>query len=178
MTAIRKARFEYRHECSPETFWTQVYFDPEFTRRLHEEELGCVRYRLVSIDETRGVVRRVIEVTPKVFGVAPILDRMFGGNYSYREETTFDRSGTQANVVLTPNKHVKTVSAKGLFNVRPLESDRSIGVYEFDLEVRAPGVGALIEHLVLHNIELACEAAARLTNEFAIRAAGDGPREA
>ena len=79
-----KLTLTYGWDCSPDEFWA-LYYDPDFTVRLHLESLGSTSAEIVSQegDVSSGLVRtlRYGQRPPmpgpvrKIFGAGPIVER-------------------------------------------------------------------------------------------------------
>src|SRR5688500_17961642 len=51
MRAMAEARIEHVFNCSEETFWTKLFFDQEYNRRLFTEELAFPVWKEVSKED-------------------------------------------------------------------------------------------------------------------------------
>jgi len=106
-------RIEHRFSCSQETFWAQVFFDPEYNRRLFLEEVGCPRYRLIELEETEQEIVRVQEITPRVAGVPAPIQALVGEGLSYLERDVFTRATRRMQISVTPNRLFQQAGHRG-----------------------------------------------------------------
>ena len=96
-----KLSLDYTWDCEPEAFWA-LYYDPDFTVRLHLDALGSTSAEVVSQegDLTSGLVRTLR------YGQRPNMPgpvrKIFGEEVVTTEVSTYDPATTTTTFTMTP----------------------------------------------------------------------------
>lgn len=162
-------RYTIKHtiETDLETFWSKLFFDPEFNRSMFLDHLGFTSYRVLE-DRTDpdGTRHRRVESTPKVELPAPAR-KLFGDNLSYTEVGRFDPSTKHYFVDALPPKvagdKVKTTSE---IWAEPVSDKRIERIVTVDCSVKVFGLGTLLEGIIEQQTRDNYAKAAEYTNRW------------
>ena len=143
-----KLALDYRWRCTPEEFWA-LYFDPDFTVRMHLEALGSTSAEVLSQegDLTSGLVRTLR------YGQRPPMPgpvrKLFGEEVSTLEVSTFDPSASRTTFTMTPGTLADKTHIDGAI---ALAREGAEAVERFTLEARVKifGAGPVVERFVEH----------------------------
>ena len=143
-----KLALDYRWRCTPEEFWA-LYFDPDFTVRMHLEALGSISAEVLSQegDLTSGLVRTLR------YGQRPPMPgpvrKLFGEEVSTLEVSTFDPSASRTTFTMTPGTLADKTHIDGAI---ALAREGAEAVERFTLEARVKifGAGPVVERFVEH----------------------------
>ncbi len=159
-------RVEHEFNCSQETFWNQVFFDPEYNRRLFFEELGFPGYRVLEFEETPERVQRVQEITPKLVGVPGPIAAVIGDGFSYLERGVFTRATHRFEIQVTPSKFASKIQFEGVYYTEPMGAHRCRRIFEFTVSCRILGVGGILERQIVADTTRNYALTAVFTNRF------------
>src|ERR1700761_8929184 len=81
--AMAELRVEHVFECSEETFWTKVFFDDDYNRRLFQDLLKFPLWRVAKTEDTGTEVRRTIEASPPIGDLPGPLKAVVGESAGY-----------------------------------------------------------------------------------------------
>jgi hypothetical protein len=163
MAAIR---IEHEFCCSEENFWSKVFFDPEYNRRLFFEELGFPSYRVVEYEETAERILRVQEITPKVARVPGPIAALIGDGFSYLERGVFTRATRRFDIHVTPSKLSSKIHFEGVYYTEPTAPHRCRRTFDCTVVCKIFGVGGLLEKEILGDTQRDYTASAVFTNRF------------
>lgn len=152
-------------QVTPETYWQQLFFDPEYHRALYDRlAFPSCEVELLERDDN-GRVRRVIRAKPPVH--APdFIRRKLGGRLQYVEDGTYDPTTglwTFTNEVSMAKDHV---AIRGAIRTDPVAQGLR-HVLDLDAKVNVFGLGPVFEHLIEKNTRDSYTVMAAFTNEFA-----------
>ncbi|HXZ63065.1 MAG TPA: DUF2505 family protein [Acidimicrobiales bacterium] len=143
-----KLALDYRWQCTPEEFWA-LYFDPDFTVRMHREALGSTSAEILSQegDLAHGLVRTLR------YGQRPPMPgpvrKLFGEEVSTLEVSTFDPTASRTTFTMTPATMADKTHIDGSIT---LVQEGAELVERFTLEARVKifGAGPVVERFVEH----------------------------
>jgi len=141
-----KVTLEYQMPCPPDRFWA-LYFDPDYTTRLHREALGSTS---VEIVEQHGDLESGLERTLR-YGQRPDapgpVKRIFGDEIVSTEVAAFDPGTQTSTFTLTPGTMADKTDIHGSIRV---EADGGGCRQTFTLEakVRIFGAGPVVERFI------------------------------
>jgi hypothetical protein len=161
-----KARIEHVFNCSPETYWTKIFFDEEYNRRTFLEALGFESWKQVSLDETEAETKRVVDAVPKMAVLPAPLKKFAESGLGYREVATFDKKGRRLKIEVEPSSLKGKLSISGTITCEPAGDSKCRRVYETTIEAKVFGVGGMIEKRILQDVEKSYAEAAVFTNKF------------
>lgn len=143
-----KLTLSYTWDCTPESFWA-LYFDPDFTMRLHLEELGSTSAEIVSQEgELRSGLVRTLRYGQRPPMPGPVR-KLFGDEVVTTEQTTFDPAALRATFTMTPGTMADKTHIEGVI---ALDHDGASTRETFSLEARVKvfGVGPVVERFIEH----------------------------
>ncbi|HWF16918.1 MAG TPA: DUF2505 family protein [Acidimicrobiales bacterium] len=139
---------EYRWNCSPEAFWA-LYFDPDFTVRMHLEALGSTSAEVVSQqgDVTGGLVRTIR------YGQRPNMPgpvrKIFGDEVVTTEVSTFDPAASTSTFTMTPGTMADKTQIEGAIALAVKEG-ATLETFSLDARVKIFGAGPIVERFIEH----------------------------
>ncbi len=152
-------------ETDADTYWTKIFFDPEYNRRLYEA-LEFQKYEV--LEETGGVgqVRtRKLYTEPKNEAPA-VVSKLIGGSLGYTEAGRFDPQTKVWTYTITTTKLSDKVKIGGKLWVEPKGDKRIERVCDCEVEVKIFGVGGTVESFIEKSTRDSYDRAAKFTNEF------------
>jgi hypothetical protein len=141
-----KLNLSYTWDCRPEAFWA-LYYDPEFTTRLHLDQLGSTSAEVVSLegDLTNGLVRTLR------YGQRPNMPgpvrKIFGEEVITTEVSTYDPATTTTTFTMTPGTMADKTQIAGRIALSR-EGDGAIEKFDLDARVKIFGVGPIVERFI------------------------------
>ena len=141
-----KLNLSYTWDCRPEAFWA-LYYDLEFTTRLHLDHLGSTSAEVVSLegDLTNGLVRTLR------YGQRPNMPgpvrKIFGEEVITTEVSTYDPATTTTTFTMTPGTMADKTQIAGRIALAR-EGDGAIETFDLDARVKIFGVGPIVERFI------------------------------
>lgn len=143
-------RFTLRNvfETDADSYWSKVFFDPEYNKRLYLDALGFKGFELLELTGEHGGVRtRRIRVEPKTDAPA-VVSKLIGGDITYVEDGRFDPKTQIWSFTTTPSKLADKIRISGKFWVEPRGEKRIERACETEIEVKIFGVGGAVESFI------------------------------
>ncbi len=143
-----KLRLRHRIDCCAPDFWP-LYFDPEFTRRLHNEGLGSTSIEIVeSSGDLATGLRRTLRYSQRPAMPGPVA-KLFGAEVVTIEKGVFDPHTGTWSFELTPSALADKTRIRGSFTVEG-DSKASPCEQSFELEatVKVFGLGPVVERFI------------------------------
>ena len=159
-------RVEHTFNCSEETFWTKVFFDDEYNRRVFLDVLKFSLWREVSREERGNEVHRVIEAAPPVGDLPGALKAVVGEGVGYKERGTFDRAGRRYTVDVEPNRLADKIRVHLEMTTAADGPDRCRRLVRGTVAAKIFGVGGLLEKKMIGDLEKSYAKSAEFTNTF------------
>jgi hypothetical protein len=132
--------------CTAEQFWT-LYFDPEYTIRLHREALGSTS---AEVTKQSGSLASGLDRTLR-YGQRPDapgpVKKLFGEEIITTEASHFDPKASTSTMVLTPGTMADKTDIRGSIHVE----DHDGGCrqrFELEAKVKIFGVGPVVERFI------------------------------
>ncbi len=160
------ATFTIRHtfDVDIETFWSKVFFDLEYNRKLYEEGLSF-GYSLIEKKELDGgVIERKIRTEPRLEAPA-VVKKLIGDSIQYVETGRFDPKKRVWTFEITTSKLSDKIDISGQYWVEP-KGDKIERIVKTDIEVKIFGVGKTIAAFVEKSTRESYDKAARFTNRW------------
>ncbi|HEY6474577.1 MAG TPA: DUF2505 family protein [Acidimicrobiales bacterium] len=138
----------YGWDCAPEAFWA-LYFDPDFTVKMHLEALGSTSAEVVSQegDLTSGLVRTLR------YGQRPNMPgpvrKIFGEEVVTTEVSTFDPAASTSTFTMTPGTMSDKTHIEGAIALA-LEDGSTVESFSLDARVKIFGAGPIVERFIEH----------------------------
>ncbi len=163
MTSLR---ISHDFECSEETFWSRIFFDLEFNRRMYLEWLGFEVWEELAHSEDDASVHRTIRVVPKVTELPGPIRAVLGERLEYRELGTWDRRTRRYRYEVKSATLGDKLKVEGELWCEPLGAERCRRHFVVNVEVKVFGIGGLIEKRLVADLQQNYEASSRHTQEF------------
>jgi hypothetical protein len=141
-----KLNLAYSWDCQPEAFWA-LYFDRDFTVRLHLDHLGSTSAEVVSQegDLTKGLVRTLR------YGQRPNMPgpvrKIFGEEVITTEVSTYDPATTTTTFTMTPGTMADKTKIEGRIALAR-QADGATETFLLDARVKIFGVGPIVERFI------------------------------
>src|SRR5688572_25085183 len=143
-------RIELPLKVTPETFWTRLFFDPEYNSGLYQA-LGFQPFEVLALEQREGGrIRRLLRAEPPV-NAPGLLKRKLSARLSYLDDGEFDPA-TQT-WTFTNESNVAKGSSKigGTIRAEPT-AEGTLQVIELEVSISAFGLGAIAERVVERNM--------------------------
>lgn len=163
---MAEIRVEHVFKCSEETFWTKVFFDDEYNRRLFTEQLRFPTWRVKSSEERGDQVLRTIEASPPIGDLPGPLKAVVGDSAGYEERGVFDKKTHRYNVQVVPNRMADKISVNVEMWTEPLGDNQCKRYARATATAKIFGVGGMLEKKLLADLERSYEKSAAFTNTF------------
>jgi hypothetical protein len=149
-----------------DTYWSKVFFDPEYNRGLYVDALQFKKWELVELTgEPGGVRTRKQNLEPKSDAPA-VVQKLVGGSISYVEQGRFDPDGRIWTYTIKLSKLSDKVTIGGKFWVEPRGDKRIERLCDVDISVNIFGVGGVVEKFVEKETRDSYEKATAYTNAW------------
>ena len=159
-------KFTVTHEinCNVETFWS-TFFDKSFNEKLYLEALGFPEYKTLEQSETDTRITRKVKGQPKMSLPGPVA-KLFGSNFSYVEEGSFDKATKVWRWKLTPSTLAEKLIQDGSVRVEAIGDSKVRRVADLTIEAKVFGVGGLIESSAEKQLREGWDASAVYMNKY------------
>jgi hypothetical protein len=143
-----KLSLTYGWDCPPEEFWA-LYFDPDFTVKMHLEALGSTSAEVVSQegDLSSGLVR-TLRYGQKPNMPGPVR-KIFGEEVVTTEVSTFDPASSTSTFTMTPGTMADKTHIEGAIALA-VESGSTVESFSLDARVKIFGAGPIVERFIEH----------------------------
>ncbi|MFZ5891111.1 MAG: DUF2505 family protein [Myxococcota bacterium] len=159
-------RVEHTFNCSEETFWSKIFFDQEYNRRLFLERLKFAGWKETKHEEHEGKVQRVVEAIPPIGELPSALKSIVGEGAGYEERGTLDRASKRYTAEVTPNRLADKISVRIELSTVADGPNRCKRIAKGSVNVKIFGVGGLLEKKMIGDLEKSYSKSAEFTNEF------------
>jgi hypothetical protein len=138
----------YGWVCRPEDFW-KLYFDPDFTVRMHLQSLGSTSAEVVAQegDLSTGMVRTLR------YGQRPNMPgpvrKIFGEEVVTTEISTFDPAASTSTFTMTPGTMADKTHIDGVIALA-VEDGSTVETFSLDARVKIFGAGPIVERFIEH----------------------------
>lgn len=149
-----------------DTYWSKIFFDPEYNRGLYLDTLHFKKWELVELTgEPGGARARKQNLEPKSDAPA-VVQKLVGGSLSYVEQGTFDPTTRLWTYKIQLSKLSDKVSIGGKFWVEPRGDKRIERICDVDISVNIFGVGGVVEKFVEKETRDSYERTTGYTNDW------------
>jgi uncharacterized protein (TIRG00374 family) len=160
-----KATYKHTFNTDIDTYWNQIFFNPEYNEKLFREVLKF-NYELLELTgEPGGPRRRRVRIEPKTEAPA-VIKKLIGDSIGYLEEGSFDPAAKKWSYKITTSKMTDKISISGLFWAEPRGEKKIERICEVDLNVKVFGVGGTIEEFIAKTTGDSYEKAWQFTNQY------------
>lgn len=163
---MAEIRVEHVFKCSEETFWTKVFFDDEYNRKLFQEILKFPVWRVAKTEERGDEVLRTIEASPPVGDLPGPLKAVVGDNAGYEERGVFNKKTHRYNVQVVPNRMSDKISVNVEMWTEALGENQCKRFARATATAKIFGIGGMLEKKLLSDLERSYEKSATFTNAF------------
>lgn len=161
-----KARIETPIPVSPETFWSQLFFDHEYNRGLYEV-LGFLSAEVLTEERLpSGNIRRVTRLEPPIAGAPGVLKQKLAARFSYLDDGEFDPTRQVWTFRNESSVAKDSTHIGGTIHVEP-HSQGALLVVQVEIKVSAFGLGGLAERVIEKNARESYKTTARYLHGFA-----------
>ncbi len=154
-----------------DTFWSKVFFDEAYNRRLYLEALGFRGFEVLELTKhPDGSVTRRVKTTPKEDAPAAV-KKLIGAELAYTETGRFDPTTKKWKYEIVPSQMANKVSIKGEYWLDPAADGpdgqkRVLRTCTVDLEVKVPFIGSIVEAFIEGQTKTSYELAEKFTNSY------------
>ncbi|HKO54190.1 MAG TPA: DUF2505 family protein [Polyangiaceae bacterium] len=163
---MAEIRVEHVFKCSEETFWTKVFFDDDYNRRLFLETLKFPVWRVAKSEERGDEVLRTIEASPPIGDLPSAMKAVVGDSVGYEERGVFNKKTHRYQVQVVPNRMADKISVSVEMWTEPLGDSQCKRIARATATAKIFGVGGMIEKRLLADLERSYEKSAAFTNTF------------
>lgn len=164
--AMAEIRVEHVFKCSEETFWTKIFFDDEYNRRLFQEILKFPVWRVKKSEERGDEVLRTIEASPPIGDLPGALKAVIGDNAGYEERGVFNKKTRRYQVQVVPNRMADKISVNIEMWTEALGDAQCKRFARATATAKIFGVGGVLEKKLLGDLERSYEKSATFTNTY------------
>lgn len=161
-------QFTVRHvfDTDVDSYWSKIFFDDEYNRRLYRDALGFPMYEIVKKDvaDNGNIVRRA-RMEPKADAPA-VVKKLVGDSLTYTEDGSFDAAKKRWSYTIATSKLSDKIKIGGEFWVEPRGEKQVERICTVDVNVKIFGVGGVVEAFLESSTRDSYEKAARFTREF------------
>lgn len=161
--SVMKLTLHYDMDCPPERFWS-LYFDPDYTTRLHREALGSTSINIVEQhgDLTTGV-DRTLRYGQHPDAPGPV-KKLFGDEIVTTEVSTFDPGAQTSTFTVTPGTMADKTEIRGSISVEAA-GDGCRQTFNLEAKVRIFGAGPVVERFIERQARATQDKAVAFMNE-------------
>lgn len=160
-----RATFENALHVTPEVFFERLFFDADYNAGLYEK-LGFQSYEVTELTELPdGNIRRSLRAEPPIHAPG-LVQRRLSGKVYYTESGVFDRREQAWTFETVPSVASSQAQIRGRITLRP-HAEGCIHVCELEVNVRAFGLGSMIERSIEQNTRDSYRINTDYTNAFA-----------
>lgn len=159
-------RVEHGFNCSEEGFWSQVFFDQEYNRRLFLDWLKFTSFRVLKSEERDGRVERVVEAVPPIGDLPGPLKAIVGDGAGYEERGVFERASKRYKANVVPNRLADKITVRIEISTVADGPDRCKRVAQGSVSAKIFGVGGMLEKKMIADLEKSYAKSAEFSNAF------------
>lgn len=163
---MQERRIEHTYNCSADVFWSRIFLDDAYNRKLFLDELHFESWRVARSEERGAEVHRVIEAVPKLGDLPGALKKLLSDGAAYEERGVVDRGRQRYRLEVKPRSLSSKLSISGELYTTPIDERSCRRTYVARVEARVFGLGGMIEDRLLHDIERSYVKAAAFTNRW------------
>ncbi|HMV83523.1 MAG TPA: DUF2505 family protein [Blastocatellia bacterium] len=165
------AKFTTTHEinCDANSFW-KLFFDSSFNDKLYLETLGYYEFKIAEHSETDQQIRQKAVAQPKIYMPGPMA-KLFGDNYRYTEEGTFDKATQVYRWKQIPSVQADKLRFEGTIRVESIGDRKIRRIMETTVEAKLFGIGGLVESTMEKQLREQADRTAAFFNKYVASAA-------
>jgi len=157
-----------RHEinCDEDTYWSKIFFDDVFNRRLYLEHLRFPGWKPLDQKEDSAKITRRVQVDPPVGNLPGPLKKVIGDRLSYTEEGTFDKASKKYSFKVTPSTLTDKTKVSGEMWLENSGNKKVVRLCRIDVEVKVFMVGGMLEERILSDLRTSYDKGTSFTNDY------------
>lgn len=149
-----------------DTFWSKVFFAPDYNTGLYLEGLGFKSYEAISLEEKPdGSKTRRFRTEPKAEAPA-VVTKLIGGSLTYEETGSFDAKTKVWTYQVRTSKMADKIRIGGRYWLEPRGDKKVERICEVDISVDVFGVGGVVEGFIEKTTRETYVKATDFTNEY------------
>ena len=151
---------------TPDKYW-EMFFSDAYNEALWKHldiEREVLEFRREGEGESE-VIHRVQRLTPKR-DVPSALRKLVKDAISYEERNVWRRADNAMSVVTIPNFFADKFTAKGVYKLEPVGSDKLRRIWKASCECRVPLVGGKVEKHVVDEVKRSYQATTIFTRKY------------
>lgn len=153
-------RIEHILRCTPETFWSRVFSDPDYNRELFVGALGARSFTFKS-----SGARRVVGVVPRQTTIPAPLHALIGGDLGFTETGSVEAQKARYEFHVTPSRLAEKLKIRGaLYTLRT--AGQTLRVVELTVAASVVLLGQMLEERIIAQLTADYAAAATFTNRW------------
>jgi hypothetical protein len=159
---------EVRHtiNCSVDDFWSNLFFDPDFNRKLYIDRLKFKNWEVQDDQVEQGGVRvRKIRSEPDM-ELPGALKKVVGESMQYVEHGKFDPASKRYRFHIEPSKMADKIKSAGELWVESKGDKQCERIVKMEIEVKIFGIGKMAEGFIEKQTRHSYDVAARFSNEW------------
>ena len=155
-----------RYQMTPDRFWNEVFFDPDFTQGLYRDGLGYGDCEVLSESvDAQGNRERTLKVYPKLDMPGPVR-KILGGRFYYEERGEYDAQRRRWVAVLTIPRVGDRLSLTTTMWLEDRPDGCSDRFAQIDVNIRIFGLRGLFERFAEKSLREGYVKATKYTNEY------------
>lgn len=159
-------RVEHTFNCSEESFWSKVFFDEDYNRKLFSERLKFSHWREAKREERDGKIYRVIEASPPIGDLPAALKAVVGENVRYEERGVYDPGKRHYAVDVVPNRLADKIHVHVDMTTQADGPERCKRLVRATVTAKIFGVGGILEKKLIADLEKSYAKSAEFTNSY------------
>lgn len=149
-----------------DTFWSKIFFDPEYNRSLYVDTLNFTKWETLSLTGENGGARTRKQLLEPKSEAPAVITKLIGGSIQYIEEGRFDPTNRIWTYDISLSKMGDKVRIGGKFWVEARGDKRIERFCDVDIKVDVFGVGGVIEKFVEKETRDSYEKTTTFTNAW------------
>jgi hypothetical protein len=134
--------------CSAQRFWS-LYFDADYTTRLHQEALGSTSIDITSQEgDLQTGITRTLRYGQRPDAPGPV-KKLFGEEIVTTETSTFDPATNTSSFTLTPGTMADKTHINGSIHIEG-HGETCEETFELEAKVKIFGAGPIVERFIEH----------------------------
>lgn len=163
---MKEIKFDHIFNCDADTYWDQIFFDPDFNHKLFHETLQFIEWKAEVTKDTDDVLERTVTVRPPVGEVPAAVKKVLGDNFGYKEHGKFDKKTKRYHVDVESNVARDKTNIHGDIWMEDAGDNKCRRIAVFKIEVKVMMVGKMIEDIIAKDMTRSFERGAAFTNEW------------
>jgi hypothetical protein len=152
--------------CTVDTYWSEIFFEPEYNERLYKEGLGFKGFELESLTGDKGGPRERVMITEPAADAPAVVRKLIGDSLTYRETGTWSPDDRIWRYDIVTSKLSDKVKIGGILYAEPKGDDKCVRVADIEISVKVFGVGGAVEKFIERTTRDSYVKATKFTNDY------------